>query len=110
MPSPSGDRPARCLRGCKDSWAFPPAPQLSPPGRLRKTGAIPGRKIQECSVLDRPHEAGDAYENGRQGRSLNFHHHQRTIVRDGSSLHEFLHFLKNAVGQFGRCQMRVGGQ
>src|SRR5258706_5307572 len=40
-------------------------------------------------------------------RSLDLHHHQRAVIRNGASLGEFLHFLEHAVGQIRRRKLGV---
>ena len=62
------------LRGCVDGYAF--AIESRP--AIGKSGSIARR-------IDHSGGAGST-RMGRRARSLDFHHHQRAIVRDGASL------------------------
>ncbi len=78
--------------------------------RLRNKVASRDTKTRAYSSPDRQRRRSGKRANGKTRRSLDFHHHQRAIVRDGAPLCEFLHFLEHAVGKFARTQVRVGGQ
>ena len=88
--NPCGDRLARCSRGCRDTRAFRIASRLRRRTRLRNRVATRDRKIREYSSPDRQRRQSGKRANGKTRRSLDFHHHQRAIVRDGASLREFL--------------------
>ena len=67
--------------------------------RLHNRVATPDRKIRACSQRDRPWGRNATRGDARLPRSLDFHHHQGAIVRDGAPFGEGFNFRKQEVGK-----------
>ncbi len=74
---------------------------------LRKIIETRDKKTREYSSPDRQRRRSGKRVNVKKQRSLDFHHHQRAIVRDGAPLCEFLYFLEQPVGKLTRIHVRV---